>query len=214
MARMSAVFRSPSGSRERSSEKRDAFPSTTTRRRSATSRSTRLRRASTSRSSWRESISTTSTETTSERVAVSQPRAVDRGTPRRVACTRSPVDRTISRRRWSYLRWTRVVDFLDHHCQRCPGQLEQTPTDIESIGVQHDSESVTERMAEYSCTKLHNVVTDRTLATATVFSFASLHSKRSFRFQSVDSPIALKTRESGVSSLFFHRRAKDSSKYA
>ncbi len=62
-------------------------------------RSTRLRRASSSCCRLRTSISTTSTVTTSARVEVSQPRAVERGTPRRAACPMSPVDRTRSRRR-------------------------------------------------------------------------------------------------------------------
>ena len=50
--------------------------------------------------------------TTSARVDVSQPRAVERGTPRRSACPMSPVDRTRSRSRWSYLRRIRVVEAM------------------------------------------------------------------------------------------------------
>jgi len=91
--RRSAAFRFPSGSRERCSEIPDTFRSTTTRRRSASSRPALFRRVRTSRS---RSMSKTSTVTTSGSLAVDQPRAVERGMPRRIAWTISPVDRTAS----------------------------------------------------------------------------------------------------------------------
>ena len=112
IARSNEALTAASGNRAQASENPDTLVNTTRSRSNATSRSTRLRRASTSCWRLRTSISKTSTVTTSARVEVSQPRAVERGTPRRSACPMSPVDRTRSRSRWSYLRKVRVAEVI------------------------------------------------------------------------------------------------------
>ncbi len=99
MARIRETFPAAPGNRAQASENPDTLVSTMRSRSNATSHSTRLRRASTSCCKLKTSISTTSRVTTSVRVEVSQPRAVERGTPRQVACPMSPVDRTRSQRR-------------------------------------------------------------------------------------------------------------------
>ena len=120
IARSSEIFGAPSGSRAQASENPDTLVSTTRSRSNATSCSMRARRASTSCCRRTTSISKTSTVTTSAPVDVSQPRAVERGTPRRSACPVSPVDRTRSRSRWSYLRRVRAVGIMDRSYGICP----------------------------------------------------------------------------------------------
>jgi hypothetical protein len=80
--------------------------------RRARGRVTRRRSHNTSRSSASASISSTSMETTSVLVCLSQPRAVKRGTPCRVTRSRSPVVCIRRRRQWSYCFCSRFLSDL------------------------------------------------------------------------------------------------------